>query len=53
MYPHRLVLTWRMVMDDAMTAEGFTRLTYELDEIQPSLTSDLKTQLETGKSFQG
>jgi uncharacterized protein YndB with AHSA1/START domain len=30
--PRRLVQTWRMVMDERMTAEGFTRLTYEIDE---------------------
>ena len=30
--PRRLVLSWRMVMDEAMTAEGFTRLTYEIEE---------------------
>jgi uncharacterized protein YndB with AHSA1/START domain len=30
--PHRLVQTFRMVMDELMTAEGFTRVTYELDE---------------------
>jgi uncharacterized protein YndB with AHSA1/START domain len=30
--PHRLVQTWRMVMDDGMAAEGFTRLTYEIAE---------------------
>ena len=30
--PRRLVQTWRMVMDEAMTAEGFTRLTYEIEE---------------------
>ncbi len=30
--PRRLVQTWRMVMDEAMAAEGFTRLTYEIDE---------------------
>ncbi len=29
--PHRLVQTWRMVMDDALAAEGFTRLTYEIE----------------------
>jgi uncharacterized protein YndB with AHSA1/START domain len=28
--PHRLVQTWRMTMDDEMSAEGFTRLTYDL-----------------------
>ena len=30
--PRRLVQTWRMVMDAAMAAEGFTRLTYEIEE---------------------
>jgi uncharacterized protein YndB with AHSA1/START domain len=29
--PRRLVLTWRMLMDPALAAEGFTRLTYELE----------------------
>jgi uncharacterized protein YndB with AHSA1/START domain len=28
--PRRLVQTWRMLMDDALAAEGFTRLTYEI-----------------------
>jgi uncharacterized protein YndB with AHSA1/START domain len=31
--PHKLVTTWRMVMDDGLKDEGFTRITYE---IQPS-----------------
>jgi uncharacterized protein YndB with AHSA1/START domain len=31
--PHRLVLTWRMVMDDGLAAEGFTRLTYEIEPL--------------------
>jgi uncharacterized protein YndB with AHSA1/START domain len=31
--PRRLVQTWRMVMDEGMTAEGFTRLTYEIEPI--------------------
>ena len=30
--PHKLVQTWRMLMDEAMAAEGFTRLTYEIVE---------------------
>jgi uncharacterized protein YndB with AHSA1/START domain len=30
--PHRLVQTFRMLMDDDMAAEGFTRLTYEIAE---------------------
>jgi uncharacterized protein YndB with AHSA1/START domain len=36
--PRRLVLTWRMVMDEAMTAEGFTRLTYEIEESQEGVS---------------
>jgi len=36
--PRRLVLTWRMVMDADMAAEGFTRLTYELDEGKDGVT---------------
>jgi uncharacterized protein YndB with AHSA1/START domain len=29
--PNRLVLSWRMAMDEEMAAEGFTQLTYELE----------------------
>jgi uncharacterized protein YndB with AHSA1/START domain len=36
--PRRLVLSWRMVMDEAMTAEGFTRLTYEIEESQDGVS---------------
>jgi uncharacterized protein YndB with AHSA1/START domain len=32
--PRRLVLSWRMVMDEGLAAEGFTRLTYEIEEMQ-------------------
>lgn len=28
--PRKLVTTWRMLMDPAMAAEGFTRITYEI-----------------------
>ena len=31
--PRRLVQTWRMLMDPEMAAEGFTRLTYEIEEL--------------------
>jgi uncharacterized protein YndB with AHSA1/START domain len=37
--PHKLVLSWRMVMDAAMAAEGFTRLTYEIKEGVGGVTS--------------
>jgi uncharacterized protein YndB with AHSA1/START domain len=30
--PRKLVQTFRMVMDEAMASEGFTRLTYEIEE---------------------
>jgi uncharacterized protein YndB with AHSA1/START domain len=30
--PRRLVQTWRLLMDGDLAAEGFTRLTYEIDE---------------------
>ncbi|MES2178840.1 MAG: SRPBCC family protein [Gemmatimonadota bacterium] len=30
--PRKLVVTWRMAMDPSMAAEGFTRLTYEIEE---------------------
>ena len=32
--PRKLVQTWRIVMDDELKAEGFTRLTYEINEGQ-------------------
>jgi uncharacterized protein YndB with AHSA1/START domain len=31
--PHKLVTTWRMLMDPTMAAEGFTRITYEIKQI--------------------
>ncbi len=31
--PHRLVQSWRMLMDEGMAAEGFTRLTWEIHEV--------------------
>lgn len=30
--PRKLVVTWRMAIDPAMRSEGFTRLTYEIEE---------------------
>jgi uncharacterized protein YndB with AHSA1/START domain len=32
--PRKLVLSWRMVMDEGLEAEGFTRLTYEIEELE-------------------
>lgn len=36
--PRKLVQTWRMVMDEAMMAEGFTRLTYEIEAGKEGVT---------------
>jgi uncharacterized protein YndB with AHSA1/START domain len=36
--PHKLVMSWRMLMDDEMIAEGFTRLTYEIEEGKGGVT---------------
>jgi uncharacterized protein YndB with AHSA1/START domain len=36
--PHRLVQTWRMLMDDSLKEEGFTRLTYEIDPTASGVT---------------
>ena len=36
--PHKLVQTWRMLMDEAMASEGFTRLTYEIAEGKGGVT---------------
>ena len=36
--PHLLVQTWRMLMDPGTTAEGFTRLTYEIVETRPGVS---------------
>jgi uncharacterized protein YndB with AHSA1/START domain len=36
--PHKLVQTWRMLMDDTMAAEGFTRLTWEIQERKGGLS---------------
>jgi uncharacterized protein YndB with AHSA1/START domain len=30
--PHKLVITWRMAVDPSMRSEGFTRLTYEIED---------------------
>ena len=36
--PRRLALTWRMLMDPGMQAEGFTRLTYEIEPVDAGAT---------------
>ena len=36
--PRKLVQTWRMLMDPTMQAEGFTRLTHEIEPIDGGVT---------------
>ncbi len=36
--PRKLVQTWRMVMDPELAAEGFTRLTWEIEEGEGGVT---------------
>jgi uncharacterized protein YndB with AHSA1/START domain len=36
--PRRLVQTWRMLMDPEVAAEGFTRLTHEIEEGKAGVT---------------
>jgi uncharacterized protein YndB with AHSA1/START domain len=36
--PRKLVQTWRMLMDPGLAAEGYTRLTFELDSVRGGVT---------------
>jgi uncharacterized protein YndB with AHSA1/START domain len=36
--PRRLVQTWRMLMDEEMAAEGFTRVTHEIEPTEGGVT---------------
>jgi uncharacterized protein YndB with AHSA1/START domain len=36
--PRKLVQTWRMLWDPEMAAEGFTRVTFDIDEEVPGLS---------------
>jgi uncharacterized protein YndB with AHSA1/START domain len=44
--PRRLVQTWRLLMDPEITAEGFTRLTYEIDPVRDSTRLTVTHELE-------
>lgn len=46
--PRRLVQTWRMLMDPGLAAEGFTRLTYEIDPTGGGVTRLTVTHDLTG-----
>ena len=56
--PHKLVQTWRSLMDPATAAEGFTRLTYEIAPgekgvSQLTLTHDLSGAPHTAAMVSG
>lgn len=36
--PRKLVVSWRLAMDPEASAEGFTRVTYEIEETQGGAT---------------
>ncbi len=44
--PRKLVQTWRMLMDPEMQAEGFTRLTYEIEPGQYGTKLTVTHELE-------
>jgi uncharacterized protein YndB with AHSA1/START domain len=44
--PRKLVHTFRMVMDDAMAAQGFTRVTYDIEEINGRTRLTVTHELE-------
>jgi uncharacterized protein YndB with AHSA1/START domain len=46
--PRMLVQTFRMLMDPASAAEGFTRLTYEISEVAPGVSRLTVTHDVTG-----
>jgi len=46
--PRKLVQTWRMLMDPRLAAEGFTRLTCELEEVRGGVTKLTVTHDVTG-----
>jgi uncharacterized protein YndB with AHSA1/START domain len=46
--PRKLVQTWRMLMDPGLAAEGFTRLTYEIEEARGGVSRLTVTHDVTG-----
>lgn len=44
--PHKLVQTWRLLMDPDIQAEGFTKLTYEIQEVMGGCALTLVHELE-------
>jgi uncharacterized protein YndB with AHSA1/START domain len=46
--PHRFVQTWRMLMNDGLAAEGFTRLSYDIQPQDGGVTRLTVTHDVTG-----
>lgn len=44
--PRRLVTTWRMLMDPSMAEEGFTKITYEIKQLDGFCSLTLTHDLE-------
>jgi uncharacterized protein YndB with AHSA1/START domain len=44
----KLVQTWRMLMEPGLAAEGFTRLTYQIEEVRDGVTKLTVTHDVTG-----
>jgi uncharacterized protein YndB with AHSA1/START domain len=44
--PRKLVQTWRMLMDPGLEAEGFTRLTWEIEQMEGACRVTVSHDLE-------
>ena len=51
--PRKLVQTWRMLMDPDMAAEGFTRLTYEIEPADGGVTGSPSPTTSTARQAGG
>ena len=51
--PRKLVQTWRMLMDPGMAAEGFTRLTYEIEAGEGGVTQAHRDPRARGRAEAG
>jgi uncharacterized protein YndB with AHSA1/START domain len=47
-HPRHLVQTWRMLMEPSLAAEGFTRLTYDIEPVRGGVTRLTLTHDLTG-----
>jgi uncharacterized protein YndB with AHSA1/START domain len=51
--PHKLVQTWRMLMEPSLAAEAYTRLTYEIDPVDANVTKLTITHDVSGAPIHG